>query len=50
LAYAAALLEENNQIRLVDAPAWNWSIDEIVIDIEKFLPELIVEDFEKPHF
>jgi len=36
LAYATALLENNNKTRLVDAPAWGWSTDEVIRDIKKF--------------
>lgn len=48
LSYAAALLEKGNQIRLVDAPAWDWDIDGIMEDIDKFKPDLVVIDTSFP--
>ena len=48
LAYAAALLEENHQVRLIDAPTWNWSRDEMMADIQQFRPDLVVVDSSFP--
>lgn len=48
LSYATALLEETNEVRLVDAPAWNWDQFRVLSDIEGFKPELIVIDSSFP--
>ncbi len=42
LAYATALLEKNHQAKIVDAPTWNWNREEMLTDIQKFQPELVV--------
>lgn len=45
LAYATGLLEkEGHEVRLVDAPAWGWNLDDVKEDIRKFKPELIVSE------
>ena len=44
LSYATAILEQEYETRLVDAPAWNWSKDDVIEDIKKFKPDLIVID------
>jgi radical SAM superfamily enzyme YgiQ (UPF0313 family) len=45
LAYAAGVLEnEYKNVRLVDAPAWNWKIEEVINDAKTFKPNLIVVD------
>ncbi len=48
LAYATALLEENHQVRLIDAPTWSWSREDVMADIQTFQPELIVVDSSFP--
>ncbi|HHV75484.1 B12-binding domain-containing radical SAM protein [Methanothermobacter tenebrarum] len=48
LSYAAALLDKYHKIKLVDAPAWNWDKKDVLRDIEKFQPELIVMDSSFP--
>ncbi len=48
LSYAAALLDKYYQIKLVDAPAWNWDKKDVLKDIEKFQPELIIIDTSFP--
>jgi len=48
LAYAAAILEENHQVRLIDAPTWNWSREGMMADIQKFRPDLVVVDSSFP--
>lgn len=48
LAYAAAALEAENEVRLVDAPAWGWGLKEIVADANKFCPNIIVIDTSFP--
>jgi len=48
LSYAAALLDKYYQIKLVDAPAWNWDKKDVLKDIEKFKPELIIIDSSFP--
>uniref|UniRef100_A0A7C2P4L2 Radical SAM protein n=1 Tax=candidate division WOR-3 bacterium TaxID=2052148 RepID=A0A7C2P4L2_UNCW3 len=43
LSYATGLLESlGHNVRLVDCPAWNWKIEDVLKDIEKFDPELVV--------
>ncbi|MFW6120330.1 MAG: radical SAM protein [Petrotogales bacterium] len=42
LSYAAGKLEERHEIRLVDAPAWHWEMDEVIRDLGNFKPELVV--------
>jgi radical SAM superfamily enzyme YgiQ (UPF0313 family) len=43
LAYATGVLEqERHKIKLVDAPAWGWSKEDVVNDIKGFKPDLIV--------
>ena len=49
LSYAAGLLEKyNHDVRLVDAPAFNWDRSRIIQDVEKFKPDLIVIDSSFP--
>ena len=43
LSYAAGLLEkEGHKVRLVDCPAWNWTVEDVLLDITRFRPDLIV--------
>jgi radical SAM superfamily enzyme YgiQ (UPF0313 family) len=48
LAYATAIVEEKYKTRLVDAPAWNWEKKDVVTDVKKFKPDLIVMDSSFP--
>lgn len=48
LAYAAALLRQQNDIRLVDAPAWNWDREKVIADIIEYNPDLIIIDSSFP--
>jgi len=48
LSYAAALLDKYHRIKLVDAPAWNWDKKDVLKDVEKFQPELIIIDTSFP--
>jgi len=48
LSYATAVVEQEYETRLVDAPAWNWSKDDVIDDIKKFQPNLIVIDSSFP--
>lgn len=48
LSYAAAVVEQDHEIRLVDAPAWNWNINDVVADLTKFKPYLVVIDSSFP--
>lgn len=50
LSYAAGVLEQEHEVRLVDAPAWNWGKGEVITDIGKFKPDLIVLDSSFPSF
>jgi radical SAM superfamily enzyme YgiQ (UPF0313 family) len=33
-----------HDVRLVDAPAWNWSKDDVIADVKRFNPRLLVID------
>ena len=48
LSYATSVVEQDHEVRLVDAPAWNWSEKEVIEDIQKFKPNLIVVDSSFP--
>ncbi|RLF97823.1 MAG: B12-binding domain-containing radical SAM protein, partial [Thaumarchaeota archaeon] len=48
LSYATAVVEQEHETRLVDAPAWNWSKEEVIEDVKKFKPNLIVLDSSFP--
>lgn len=48
LSYAAAVVEQDYKIRLVDAPAWNWNTNDVLKDIEKFKPNLMIIDSSFP--
>lgn len=48
LSYASALLELDHEIRLVDAPAWGWTTKEVLDDIGKFNPDILVTDSSFP--
>jgi radical SAM superfamily enzyme YgiQ (UPF0313 family) len=44
LAYATGVLEEEFDVRLVDAPARKYDVDTVIKDVKKFKPDLIVVD------
>ena len=45
LSYTAGLLEkEGHRVRLVDAPAWDWNLENTKEDTKKFKPDLIVAE------
>ncbi|WAI00849.1 B12-binding domain-containing radical SAM protein [Methanogenium organophilum] len=48
LAYATAVLDQNHDVKLVDAPAWDWNVDSVLSDINGFKPDLIVIDSSFP--
>lgn len=48
LSYATAVVEQEHEARLVDAPARNWSREEVVEDVKKYKPDLIVIDSSFP--
>jgi radical SAM superfamily enzyme YgiQ (UPF0313 family) len=48
LSYATAVIEQEHETRLVDAPAWNWSKEDVVKDVRSFKPNLIVVDSSFP--
>jgi anaerobic magnesium-protoporphyrin IX monomethyl ester cyclase len=48
LSYATALLEQEHETRLVDAPAWNWAKEDVIEDIGRFRPDLLVIDSSFP--
>lgn len=45
LSYATGVVESNgHKVRLVDAPAWNWKLEDVINDAKKFSPDLVVVD------
>ena len=45
LAYATGILEkEGHEVRLIDAVARNWNLEDTLCDVDKFKPELIVSE------
>ena len=48
LAYATGVVEEEYKTKLVDAPAWNWSKKDVIEDVKRFKPDLIVMDSSFP--
>ena len=45
LSYATGVLEKSDhEVRLVDAPAWDWSRDDVIEDIVAFCPDMVVVD------
>jgi anaerobic magnesium-protoporphyrin IX monomethyl ester cyclase len=46
LAYTTGVLEREfgRRVRLVDAPAWKWSREQVIEDCAKFKPDLLVID------
>jgi len=42
LSYATGKLEEDHEVRLVDAPAWHWGMDRVMEDLKDFAPDMIV--------
>jgi len=43
-----ALLEQEHETRLVDAPAWDWETKDVIADIDRFEPDLLVIDSSFP--
>lgn len=48
LSYATGVVEQEYETKLADAPAWNWSVNDVVRDVVDFSPELIVLDSSFP--
>lgn len=48
LSYTAALLEQSHEIRLIDAPAWNWDKNDVLDDVKIYEPDLIIMDSSFP--
>ncbi|RLI90333.1 MAG: B12-binding domain-containing radical SAM protein [Candidatus Altiarchaeales archaeon] len=43
LSYATGVLEnKGHDVRLVDAPAWDWGIEKVMEDLRKFSPDMVV--------
>ncbi len=43
ISYATGLLEtKGHDVRLVDAPAWDWGIEKVIEDLRKFSPDMVV--------
>lgn len=48
LSYATAVAGQSHEVRLIDAPAQNWSRRDVVDDVKSFKPDLIVMDSSFP--
>lgn len=48
LSYAAAILEPDHDLRFVDAPAWNWNLENVIKDLKEFKPEMVIVDSSFP--
>jgi radical SAM superfamily enzyme YgiQ (UPF0313 family) len=48
LSYATAVAEQEHKVRLVDAPAWSWSLKDVLEDVKRFKPDLVVVDSSFP--
>jgi radical SAM superfamily enzyme YgiQ (UPF0313 family) len=48
LSYATGVVEQEHKARLVDAPAWGWGIKEVLEDVKRFKPDLVVIDSSFP--
>jgi radical SAM superfamily enzyme YgiQ (UPF0313 family) len=48
LSYATGVVEQEHKVRLVDAPAWGWGIKEVLEDVKRFKPDLVVIDSSFP--
>lgn len=48
LSYATAQVFEDYRTKLVDAPAWDWDFNDVLTDVSKFGPDLIVIDSSFP--
>ena len=45
LSYTAGVLEKGGySVRLVDAPAWDWNFGDVIADVKKIKPNLIVAE------
>jgi len=44
LSYATGVLEQEfgKRVRLVDAPAWQWDREDVINDVKKFKPDLVI--------
>jgi radical SAM superfamily enzyme YgiQ (UPF0313 family) len=42
LAYAAGVLEQQHDVRLVDAPAWGWNKEKVISDVQEYKPDIVV--------
>ena len=48
LSYATSVIEQEHEVRLVDAPARSWSGEDVIKDVKAFNPDLIVIDSSFP--
>jgi len=48
LSYATAVVEQKHEVRLVDAPAWSWDLKDVLEDVKRFKPDLVVVDSSFP--
>lgn len=42
LAYAAGMVETKHKVRLVDARVWGWNVDDVIEDVKRFVPDLVI--------
>jgi radical SAM superfamily enzyme YgiQ (UPF0313 family) len=48
LSYATAVVEQKYKVRLVDVPAWGWNLKDVLVDVKRFKPDLVVVDSSFP--
>jgi radical SAM superfamily enzyme YgiQ (UPF0313 family) len=48
LSYATAVAEQEHEVRLVDAPAWDWGLKDVLEDVRRFKLDLAVIDSSFP--
>ena len=49
LAYATGILEQAGfETKLVDTPAWQWGMSEVIADIKQYRPDYVVVDTSFP--
>ena len=48
LSYATAVVEQEHETKLVDAVARNWNVEDVIDDVKRFNPDLLVIDSSFP--
>ena len=44
LCYAAGVLEQSHEVRLVDAQARKWDLKSVLVDVKQYAPDIVVVD------